>query len=207
MAVHVPLLPAAQLEARLLMLASTNIFSPSNGRPIVTPSQDIVLGIAYLTKKRAGAKGEWQEEWTGENGEILQPGRVYPNTESVVMAYESGQVDCTPAIKVALAARSWTRPSAACCSRSPARFHHVQGREPRAGQRNDWRRYRQGVCRHGHTKTIELLDRSSVIGFKYATSPAFRSAIMDMIVPRERRTARGSARRSQRASTKCTRTG
>ena len=57
MAVHVPLMPVAQLEARLLMLSSTNIFSPSTGRPITTPSQDIVLGIAYITKARDGARG------------------------------------------------------------------------------------------------------------------------------------------------------
>ncbi|MFP6595948.1 MAG: DNA-directed RNA polymerase subunit beta', partial [Candidatus Hydrogenedentota bacterium] len=60
MAVHLPLMPAAQLEARLLMLSSTNIFSPSNGRPIVTPSQDIVLGIAWMTKLRHGVQGEWK---------------------------------------------------------------------------------------------------------------------------------------------------
>src|SRR5690606_25398597 len=83
MAVHVPLMPAAQLEARLLMMSSTNIFSPSNGRPIVTPSQDIVLGIAYMSRVRPGAKGEWKKDWVGKSGELLQPGRVYADTKSV----------------------------------------------------------------------------------------------------------------------------
>ena len=76
MAVHVPLMPAAQLEAHLLMMASSNIFSPSDGSPIVTPSQDIVLGIAWMTKQRMGAKGEWKSEWVSEDGRILNPGKV-----------------------------------------------------------------------------------------------------------------------------------
>ncbi|MCX5759129.1 MAG: hypothetical protein NTU83_11595, partial [Candidatus Hydrogenedentes bacterium] len=90
MAVHVPLMPAAQLEARLLMLSTTNIFSPSDGRPIVTPSQDIVLGISWMTKQRPGAKGEWKKEWIGKKGEILKPGHVYESVPGVIMAYELG---------------------------------------------------------------------------------------------------------------------
>jgi len=58
MAVHVPLSLEAQLEARALMLSSNNILSPANGDPIIVPSQDVVLGLYYLTRERAGAKGE-----------------------------------------------------------------------------------------------------------------------------------------------------
>ena len=100
MAVHVPLMPVAQLEARLLMLSSTNIFSPSTGRPITTPSQDIVLGIAYITKARDGARGEWLAAWSGPDGTILNPGKVYPDTESVLVAYDLGEVDLHARIKV-----------------------------------------------------------------------------------------------------------
>jgi DNA-directed RNA polymerase beta' subunit len=62
------------------MMASSNIFSPSDGSPIVTPSQDIVLGIAWMTRERPGVKGEWKPEWTGKNGELLQPGQASSRT-------------------------------------------------------------------------------------------------------------------------------
>ncbi|MCH7571546.1 MAG: DNA-directed RNA polymerase subunit beta', partial [Planctomycetes bacterium] len=100
MAVHIPLMPGAQLEARLLMLSSTNIFSPSNGRPIVTPTQDIVLGIAYMTRGRKGAKGEWKKEWTDEKGRIVNPGKVFADESSVLLAYDMGVVDLHAAIKL-----------------------------------------------------------------------------------------------------------
>ena len=58
MAVHIPLSPEAQIEAAVLMLASNNILSPASGQPIAVPSQDIVLGIYYLTRDKEGAKGE-----------------------------------------------------------------------------------------------------------------------------------------------------
>ena len=58
MAVHVPLSLEAQMEARTLMLASNNVLSPANGEPIIVPSQDIVLGLYYMTRERIAAKGE-----------------------------------------------------------------------------------------------------------------------------------------------------
>ena len=58
MAVHVPLSLESQIEAKILMLSINNIFSPADGRPIVTPTQDIILGTSYLSKEKPGAKGE-----------------------------------------------------------------------------------------------------------------------------------------------------
>jgi DNA-directed RNA polymerase subunit beta' len=79
MAVHVPLSIEAQAEARLLMLASNNILSPATGRPIVTPSQDMVLGCYYLTTENPyKQKGQ---------------GRYFANFNDVVMAYEQGEID------------------------------------------------------------------------------------------------------------------
>jgi DNA-directed RNA polymerase subunit beta' len=78
MAVHVPLSPMAQIEAKVLMMSTQNILNPANGRPNVVPSQDIVLGAYYLTKKRTGRKGE---------------GMVFGNVNSVVAAHEAGIVD------------------------------------------------------------------------------------------------------------------
>jgi len=77
MAVHVPLSAEAQAEARLLMLASNNILNPKDGKPVVTPSQDMVLGNFYLTIERAGEPGE---------------GSVYKDMDEVVMAYESEKI-------------------------------------------------------------------------------------------------------------------
>jgi len=79
MAVHVPLSLEAQAEARLLMLASNNILSPATGRPIVTPSQDMVLGCYYLTAENPDAS--------------LGKDRYFANLEDAIIAYEQGQVD------------------------------------------------------------------------------------------------------------------
>ena len=79
MAVHVPLSLEAQSEARLLMLASNNVLSPATGRPIITPSQDMVLGCYYLTAENPGK----------QNG----AGRYFANMEDAIAAYEQGNVD------------------------------------------------------------------------------------------------------------------
>ncbi|MDX9785353.1 MAG: DNA-directed RNA polymerase subunit beta' [Desulfobacterales bacterium] len=78
MAVHIPLSVEAQIEARVLMLSSNNILSPANGSPIIVPSQDIVLGIYYMTKIFKGAKGE---------------GRLFSGPEEVRCAYDAGVID------------------------------------------------------------------------------------------------------------------
>ncbi len=85
MAVHVPLGNAAILEAQLLMLASQNLLNPANGAPITVPSQDMVLGLYYMTKHRAGARGE---------------GMTFYSPEEVIIAYNEGQVDMHAIVKV-----------------------------------------------------------------------------------------------------------
>ncbi|MCM3603419.1 DNA-directed RNA polymerase subunit beta' [Robertmurraya korlensis] len=77
MAVHVPLSSEAQAEARLLMLAAQNILNPKDGKPVVTPSQDMVLGNYYLTLERAGAVGE---------------GMIFKDTNEAILAYQNGYV-------------------------------------------------------------------------------------------------------------------
>ena len=78
MAVHVPLSLEAQMEARTLMLASNNVLSPANGEPIIVPSQDIVLGLYYMTREKVGALGE---------------GSMFADVSEVLRAYRSNQVD------------------------------------------------------------------------------------------------------------------
>ena len=85
MAVHVPLTIEAQLEARALMMSTNNVLSPANGEPIIVPSQDVVLGLYYMTRERVNAKGE---------------GMVFADTEEVARAHGAGQVDLQAKIKV-----------------------------------------------------------------------------------------------------------
>jgi DNA-directed RNA polymerase subunit beta' len=85
MAVHIPLSPEAQIEAAVLMLSSNNILSPASGQPIAVPSQDIVLGIYYLTRDKPGAKGE---------------GRVFASLEEVLLALDAREVTTQTPIKL-----------------------------------------------------------------------------------------------------------
>ncbi len=90
MAVHVPLSIEAQMEARVLMMSTNNILSPANGKPIIVPSQDIVLGCYYMTRERAYARGE---------------GKVFAAPEEVRVAYDHGAVDLQAKIKVRITDR------------------------------------------------------------------------------------------------------
>ena len=85
MAVHIPLSAEAQIEARVLMLSSNNILSPANGNPIIIPTQDIVLGIYYMTKATTGSKGE---------------GTSFANPEEVRIAFDAGEVGLQAEIKL-----------------------------------------------------------------------------------------------------------
>ena len=87
MAVHVPLSLEAQLEARALMMSSNNILSPSNGEPIIVPSQDVVLGLYYMTRERINAKGE---------------GMRFADIKEVERAYQAGEVHLQAKIEVRL---------------------------------------------------------------------------------------------------------
>src|SRR5262245_14268573 len=85
MAVHVPLSVEAQVEARALMMSTNNILSPANGKPIIVPSQDIVLGLYFMTRDKIGARGE---------------GRSFANFEEVRIAYDQREVELQARIKV-----------------------------------------------------------------------------------------------------------
>ena len=85
MAVHVPLSIEAQTEARVLMMSTNNILSPANGKPVIIPSQDIVLGLYYMTRERAGSKGE---------------GKIFASSKEVRIAFDAGQVAQHARIKV-----------------------------------------------------------------------------------------------------------
>jgi DNA-directed RNA polymerase beta' subunit len=90
MAVHVPLSIEAQIEARVLMMSTNNILSPANGRPIIQPSQDVVLGAYYMTRERRFARGE---------------GRVFGSPDEVSIAYDAGEVDLHARVRVRMPSR------------------------------------------------------------------------------------------------------
>src|SRR5262249_42043156 len=113
MAVHVPLSLEAQMEARVLMMSTNNILSPANGRPIILPSQDIVLGLYYMTRERIFAKGEYPHGRTDDGKKGAPPADaakekipankmhgVYGSPEEVRMAYDHGELDLQASIRV-----------------------------------------------------------------------------------------------------------
>jgi DNA-directed RNA polymerase subunit beta' len=111
MAVHVPLSLEAQMEARVLMMSTNNILSPANGRPIILPSQDVVLGLYYMTRERMFARGEYPhhradgkiEKTENVKGEKIRADKmhgVYSSQEEVRMAYDHGELDLQAAIRV-----------------------------------------------------------------------------------------------------------
>ena len=110
MAVHVPLSLEAQMEARVLMMSTNNILSPANGRPIILPSQDIVLGLYYMTRERMFAKGEFRADATAgakerdkdskERVRADQMQGVFSSPDEVRMAYDHGEIDLQAAIRV-----------------------------------------------------------------------------------------------------------
>jgi len=85
MAVHLPLSPEAQAEARILMLSSNNILKPSDGRPVTMPSQDMVIGLYHLTDEREGARGE---------------GRLYSSVAEAIMAFDAGELDLDARVRI-----------------------------------------------------------------------------------------------------------
>ncbi len=96
MAVHIPLSIEAQMEARVLMMSTNNILSPANGRPIINPTQDVVLGLYYMTRGRPFARGSYRDgrETQGDFRGI------YSSPAEVRMAYDSGEVDLQARIRV-----------------------------------------------------------------------------------------------------------
>lgn len=197
MAVHVPLMPAAQIEARMLMLSSTNIFSPSTGRPITTPSQDIVLGIAYITKSRSGVKGEWQKKWCDKDGNILQPGKVFPSTNDVLLAYDLGEVALHAHIKVWFDGEIVDTTVGRVLFREalpPEISLHDVNQDQAQGSIGDI--IAKAYLEHGHNKTVQLLDALKRVGFEQANIAGLSIGIKDMVVPAKKKELIDSAKDS-----------
>ncbi len=179
MAVHVPLSFDAQLEARILMLSSHNILSPSNGSPIVHPTQDQVLGSYYLTKSKSGDVGE---------------GMLFASSEEVIIAYNLGRVGLHARIKV--------RSDGKLVETTTGRviFNQIVPKE--LGYINELLNKKrltqivQSVFRTcGNLRTAEFLDQLKDLGFTYATRGGLSVSIGDVIIPREKEDIIGKASR------------
>jgi DNA-directed RNA polymerase subunit beta' len=179
MAVHVPLSTEAQSEARILMLSAHNILSPANGRPIATPTQDMVLGCYYLTIVQEGARGE---------------GKIFGASGEVSCAYENGTIDLHARIKLRLNGQLIdTTPGRVIFNDTvkldlepdPVRNFQIGNCVIGKAKLSEL----VGRCAHNHgvAKTAEILDQIKKIGYHFATRSGTTIAIDDITVPVEKK--------------------
>ncbi|MGA7392578.1 MAG: DNA-directed RNA polymerase subunit beta' [Terrimicrobiaceae bacterium] len=184
MAVHVPLSVEAQMEARMLMLAPNNIFSPSSGKPITTPSQDIPLGCYYLTQNPRGEKGDQRLPLFADPSEVelaISEGAIgthsrirfknpnfgvntiFGSKEAKILETTAGRVVFNEIWPVELGF-----------------YNKVCGKK----QLSDiiWRCYKAV----GQQRTVDTLDRLKELGFRSATKAGISIGITDMIIPKEK---------------------
>ncbi len=172
MAVHVPLSIEAQMEARVLMMSTNNILSPAHGKPIIVPSQDIVLGIYYMTRERAFARGE---------------GKRFASPEETRAAYDQGEVD--------LQAKIWVRMEGRRVETTVGRvllYDIVPKRLPfDAVNKVMDKKQLQGLidltyrlC--GEKETVLLADRVRSMGYGNATRAGISIALSNMVIPRRK---------------------
>ncbi len=186
MAVHVPLSVEAQLEARLLMMAPNNIFSPSSGRPIITPTQDITLGCFYLTAEpRTAAPSDPNEL------------KLFGSKTEVLFAYADGALATHDRVRLAnpdLGKKTeFGDANRKVIETTVGRVIFSEIWPDELGFSNKsvkktelgdliWRCYK--VC--GHEKTVIMLDKLKELGFREATKAGVSIGIDDMIIPKEK---------------------
>jgi DNA-directed RNA polymerase subunit beta' len=201
MAVHIPLSPEAQIEASVLMLASHNILSPASGQPITVPTQDLVLGLYYLTKAKINAKGE---------------GRVFANIEEVLMALEAGQVETLTPIRLRHTGPVLDMTTAYddqdITHTEPVEFNKqyintTVGRAILNDALPEGMPYINGLLKKkgigqlvnycylnlGLETTVKTLDRIKDLGFRYATKSGLSVGLDDMVIPDSKYTVVGDA--------------
>ena len=182
MAVHVPLTVEAQIEARVLMMSTNNILSPAHGEPIIIPSQDIVLGLYYLTRERLLVQGE---------------GRSFSSPEEVRVAYDHKQVHLQAKIKVRLNGEmvETTTGRILLCELLPEGmpFKTIN----KVLTKKELAKLIDYAYRHVGTKaTVILADRLKDIGYEYATRVAISISINDMMIPVEKDEILGKAEKA-----------
>jgi len=171
MAVHVPLTPAAQIECWTLMLSSRNLLNPANGTPIVIPTQDMVLGINYLTRVKEGAKGT---------------GKYFSSVDEVLLALDARSVEYQALVKLRVDGR--------LLETTPGRLILNEELPKELGFLNEplgEKELRALIARcyseHGADVTVKLLDVIKELGFKYATRFGATIGMEDVIIPAAKR--------------------
>jgi DNA-directed RNA polymerase subunit beta' len=182
MAVHVPLSIEAQLEARALMMASNNILSPANGDPIIVPSQDVVLGLYYMTRDRVNAEGE---------------GMAFSDVDEVHRAYENGVVHLHARIKVRIKESDGgdgvSRPRLVATTVGRALLSEIMPKGLSFDLLNRPMNKRAisaviNACYRqlGLKETVVFADQLMYTGFNYATRAGVSFGVDDMVVPDEK---------------------
>ena len=182
MAVHVPLSLEAQMEARTLMLASNNVLSPANGEPVIVPSQDIVLGLYYMTREKVGALGE---------------GSIFADVSEAQRAYESGHVDLQA--KVVVRIKEFHVGENGERQEKRTRYETTVGRSilseilpaglpfsliNKALKKKEISRLiNTSFRRSGLRDTVIMADKLMYMGFSYATRAGISICLDDMLVP------------------------
>ena len=192
MAVHLPLSVEAQAECRFLLLSPNNLLKPSDGGPVAVPSQDMVLGIYYLTQERPGAEGE---------------GNFYKNVNEAILAYENGCCTLHSKIKVRVSRRNEEGKTVSGNVEStlgrflfneilPQDLGFVDRANPdnllklevdfHVGKKQLKQILEKVINTHGASKTAEVLDLIKATGYKYSTKAAMTVSISDMTVPAQK---------------------
>lgn len=174
MAVHIPLSVEAQLESKILMLSTNNVLSPANGKPLMSPTQDMVLGLYWITRERSEMKGE---------------GKIFSSKADVSSAYDHGQVDLHAKIKVRIGrdvlettvGRSLL--SQVIPDEVPFKMINRHLKKKQMIELIDTA-YRKA----GSVKTVTMLDELKRIGYQYATEAGFSISMDDMVIPEEKST-------------------
>ena len=169
MAVHVPLSVEAQLETKILMMATNNILSPANGKPVITPSQDMVLGLYWITR---------------EQDNVLGDGKIFSNPQEVMVAYDHKKIDLHAKIKVRMAGEMVDTTvgriilSSVIPEEVPFAFINRHLNKKQLGELVDIS-YRNA----GSVKTVEMLDALKNLGYTFATNAGFSIGMDDMVIP------------------------
>ncbi|MGE3682046.1 MAG: DNA-directed RNA polymerase subunit beta' [Bdellovibrionales bacterium] len=172
MAVHVPLSIEAQVEARVLMMSTNNILSPANGKPIINPTQDIVLGIYWMTRVRPGAKGT---------------GRVFGGIQEILYAYENGHVELQAAIKCRINSKlestSVGRAILSDIVPEEVPFESINKVMNKKGLADLIDKTFRVA---GAKATVILADKLMELGFKYSTQAGISICVDDLVIPQQK---------------------
>ncbi len=171
MAVHVPISAEAQAEARLLMLSTYNILNPKDGRPVTVPTQDMVLGLYYLTVEREGSKGE---------------GKAFQDADEVVLAYETGAVELHALVKVRLSDGQTVETTVGRILFNEAMPEGMGFINSLLDKKSLSKIIEHCYHKLGYVATSMLLDNIKQLGFKYATKGGLTIGMEDIVVPEKK---------------------